>query len=359
MFPESWGGLVVPAINWLIFLVAAVLFYAFHYRRVSPSPSIHGFLGLTFPMKHWASRSGIVDIVMYIGGRFFNSLMAIGNAVMMAVVAGALGAMLVVWLGGSPGFSMGVEAAILLSIAIFVFSELAEYIIHYLEHRVPFLWELHKVHHSARFLTPFTAKRLHPVEVQLGQWLSAVLTGLPVGIAVYLYGLSIVETALIGAAGRAIIPLILLDPLKHSHIPMSFGWFDRIFQSPHMHQLHHSAKYEHWDKNFGSKLSIFDWMFGTMYIPDKDEKLTYGIGRGEHIDEEYDSIVGCYPRPVYAMFKVLVGKRSPHEIPPPASLSPDWPGHAPETAVLPDRQPDRQEATQPVSGSAMGERFTA
>ena len=61
--------------------------------------------------------------------------------------------------------------------------------------------------------------------------------------------------------------------------------------SPHMHQVHHSHAAEHWDKNFGYKLSVWDWMFGTAVKPAKDVKLTYGIGEE---NRNYLSLTGLY-----------------------------------------------------------------
>jgi sterol desaturase/sphingolipid hydroxylase (fatty acid hydroxylase superfamily) len=31
--------------------------------------------------------------------------------------------------------------------------------------------------------------------------------------------------------------------------------------------VHHSANPKHFNKNFGSCLALWDWMFGTLYMP--------------------------------------------------------------------------------------------
>jgi len=62
---------------------------------------------------------------------------------------------------------------------------------------------------------------------------------------------------------------VCVDVFDHSHVPVSFGWLDRIFNGPGLHAIHHSAESRHRDKNFsnGFRLSIWDWIFGTLYLP--------------------------------------------------------------------------------------------
>jgi len=72
--------------------------------------------------------------------------------------------------------------------------------------------------------------------------------------------------------------------LQHSHMWIAFrGLAGRIFISPAHHQVHHSENPKHFNKNFGSCLALWDWMFGTLYVPAKKrEKLTFGVaGRAD------------------------------------------------------------------------------
>jgi len=48
-----------------------------------------------------------------------------------------------------------------------------------------------------------------------------------------------------------------------------------------MHQIHHSAEVRHRDKNFSVTLGLFDWIFGTMYIPEKGEVYRWGLNEEE------------------------------------------------------------------------------
>ena len=45
-----------------------------------------------------------------------------------------------------------------------------------------------------------------------------------------------------------------------------------------MHHVHHSYLDKHWDKNFAAVTSLWDRMFGTLYIPEKDEYTPWGLG---------------------------------------------------------------------------------
>jgi hypothetical protein len=121
------------------------------------------------------------------------------------------------------------------------------------------------------------------------------------------------------ASANMIGTALVLDTLRHSQFPVSFGPLDYILVSPHMHQFHHSARYEDWDHNMGNKLSVWDWMFGTAVIPAKDKPLTFGIGRGAAYDAQYDTVWGVYVAPLIGMVNVLRG-RQPKVLPTPQSL---------------------------------------
>ena len=64
-------------------------------------------------------------------------------------------------------------------------------------------------------------------------------------------------------------------------------FLNRIFISPAQHQIHHSKALKHRDKNLGGQLAIWDWIFGTIYLPDKKEDIQFGVGDGE--DWKYQS----------------------------------------------------------------------
>jgi sterol desaturase/sphingolipid hydroxylase (fatty acid hydroxylase superfamily) len=67
--------------------------------------------------------------------------------------------------------------------------------------------------------------------------------------------------------------------LQHTQLWISFtGWLGHLFMSPAHHQIHHSRNPAHFNKNLGSCLAVWDWIFGTLYIPSRhSEKLEFGV----------------------------------------------------------------------------------
>jgi sterol desaturase/sphingolipid hydroxylase (fatty acid hydroxylase superfamily) len=167
----------------------------------------------------------------------------------------------------------------LITFAIFIAYEWAYWFDHYLSHRVPFLWEFHKVHHTAEVLTPITIFRVHPIDTIVFYNLLALAVGVTEGAICYLMGTPVEGFTLWNKNLLMMVAGILLQQLQHTHFWIPFtGIWGKIFLSPAHHQIHHSANPVHFNKNLGGNLSIFDWLFGTLYIPAKKrEKLTFGV----------------------------------------------------------------------------------
>ncbi len=162
---------------------------------------------------------------------------------------------------------------------LFLAYELGYWFNHWLSHKVPFLWEFHKVHHSAEVLTPLTNFRVHPVYAVIFANILAFSAAVANGFGHYLFGDTTHQFAL---ADTNIILVLFIHAyvhLQHSHMWIAFrGLAGRIFISPAHHQVHHSENPKHFNKNFGSCLALWDWMFGTLYVPAKKrEKLTFGV----------------------------------------------------------------------------------
>ena len=66
--------------------------------------------------------------------------------------------------------------------------------------------------------------------------------------------------------------------LRHSHISIQYPRaIERIFMSPAQHHLHHSSDIQHFDKNFGVALSVWDRMAGS-FLHSTQTPFTFGIG---------------------------------------------------------------------------------
>ena len=158
--------------------------------------------------------------------------------------------------------------------------ELAYWSAHYAFHKIPALWEFHKVHHSAEVMTTLTELRQHPVEIiAFMNWIG-LATGIVFGAMTYVFGPGVRPFTLLN--GNVLIMMFLLTygHLRHSHMWIAFtGLAGRILQSPAHHQIHHSTNPAHFDKNLGFALAVWDWAFGTLAIPARTrEPIVFGVG---------------------------------------------------------------------------------
>jgi sterol desaturase/sphingolipid hydroxylase (fatty acid hydroxylase superfamily) len=175
-----------------------------------------------------------------------------------------------------------------------------------LQHRFEWLWQFHKVHHSAEVLTPITSFRLHPVDLFLMHSFPGLLTGLVQGVFDYASGGAIGYLSFFGLhAGIALYNLV--GNLRHSHVWVSYGPLNKWLICPAMHQIHHSALPRHFGCNVGYALTIWDRLLGTHYAPESYEEFPMGLGEGN--DHEYHGIWAMYWRPVKDFVAYLQGRR--------------------------------------------------
>ena len=153
------------------------------------------------------------------------------------------------------------------SLVIFVAYHFGRYLGHWIQHRSSILWEFHKAHHSAEVLTPVTSFRVHPVDLLIMSTVPGLFTGLVTGITQSMAGPAIGPVTVLGmhaftAAYHA------TSHLRHSSVWLSFGLkLSRVFVSPAQHQIHHSFAERHLHRNLGWALAVWDWLFGTLYVP--------------------------------------------------------------------------------------------
>ena len=119
--------------------------------------------------------------------------------------------------------------------------ELAYWFAHYCFHKVPALWEFHKVHHSAEVMTTLTELRQHPVEIIAFMNLIGLSTGIVFGAMTYAFGPGVRPFTLLNGNILTMAFLLTYGHLRHSHMWIAFtGVAGRILQSPAHHQIHHS-----------------------------------------------------------------------------------------------------------------------
>ena len=197
----------------------------------------------------------------------------------------------------------GMEIIILYTTVSFVVSDFMSYWAHRIMHQFPWLWEFHKVHHSAEIMTPLTLYRAHPLDLCISASFRVLAYSLVSGIFLYIYP-NIESLATV--AGVSIFWLFFnatTANLRHSHIWISFGpTIEKFMMSPAQHQIHHSTQVKHFDKNFGNDLSLWDYLFKTAYITDSREEITFGLGKN---NERMSSLQQIYIKPFIKSFKIL------------------------------------------------------
>jgi sterol desaturase/sphingolipid hydroxylase (fatty acid hydroxylase superfamily) len=162
-----------------------------------------------------------------------------------------------------------------------------------------------------------TNYRVHPVDTVVFYNVLAVFVGLAGGVLTYLLGPASDPFALSGTNLILAGFLFATIHLQHSHlwIPAP-GRLGRVLLSPAHHQLHHSTNPQHFNKNFGSCLAVWDWLFGTLQIPTrKRQRLTFGI---EPLQRSHHTVIGALVMPVFqALAKLIPWGRQPVPTSPP------------------------------------------
>ena len=201
---------------------------------------------------------------------------------------------------------------ILYTLTLFIFSDLTRYWLHRLLHTLPWLWEIHKVHHSAKVLTPMTFYRIHPIENILFGLRYALSIGLITGIFIYFFGAKLGIIEVLGVNILLFVFSAIGSNLRHSHIPLSYPKvIENLLISPKMHQIHHSTKF--YNKNFGGYLALWDWMFGSLKTSKNVGSITFGIKKSEMMN--YDSLLKLLLIPIInIIIKTKVKKKEDYEI---------------------------------------------
>jgi sterol desaturase/sphingolipid hydroxylase (fatty acid hydroxylase superfamily) len=281
------------------FFGAGGINFLVHTVRNRQSFSLKELFKHCVPFDIFHSKSFHMDVMMNIIHAATDSIFRAPGLFVMALVSNYAARCLTHFIPHYAAGPFGYLAAFICVISIFVAVELSDYIVHYYEHKIPILWELHKVHHSADCINPLTSRRGHSIPLVYSGILVGFIVGTTNGLLMFLFNISFAEAMVLSAVQSKMGNLWTLSPLKHSHIPVGFGWFDKIFISPHMHQVHHSKLQQHWDKNFGNNLSIFDWLFNTGYKPARGEKVIYGIAGYSDADlQMFNTLNGAFISPI-------------------------------------------------------------
>ena len=243
------------------------------------SPIKGSFIKYIFNKKVWTSGSARVDYYFW----FFNSLIKvilIGPFIKAHLyLAQDIADLSHRFIASSPNMSQSL-AIVLYTICLFLVNDFLSYFVHLLLHKIPFLWRIHKTHHSATVLNPFTQYRIHPLELILHQGRYIISFALVTGLFEYLSNGQINLIAVLGVNVLGFAFRAIGSNLRHSHVKFKYPEaIEKIFMSPYQHQIHHSDKEEHFDKNLGSALSIWDYLGKTLLTSKQIKRLNFGLGK--------------------------------------------------------------------------------
>lgn len=154
--------------------------------------------------------------------------------------------------------------------------DLAIYLQHRALHRLPWLWPLHRVHHSDIEFDATTGLRFHPGEILLSlAWkmlLVAALGAAPLAVLLFELGLSSFS---LWSHANLRYPAALERVLR------------TLLVTPEVHRAHHSVFREEHDRNYGSVLLVWDRLFGSYlaHPGEGHERMRIGLrawrGQGE------------------------------------------------------------------------------
>lgn len=237
------------------------------------------FQKLVFRKKYWWNTSTKIDYQIY----FLNSLFKIFLFIPFLDFSFKISKLTILFLLKANqhqpvSLSASYFNLLLFSVFAFVFDDFLRFFHHLMMHKIPILWKLHKTHHSAKILTPLSLYRIHPLESAMATVRNSLSTGVSIGLFIFLFNSQFSIVTVFGINLFGFLFNFLGSNLRHSHIPVSFGWLEWIFISPKQHQIHHSTNPLYYDKNFGVSLTLWDGLLGSLVRSQAVEgKLSFGL----------------------------------------------------------------------------------
>ncbi len=213
-----------------------------------------------------------------------NLALGLLNSVVIAVVFAGLWVATAVWAdeqgigllnvlrdtAGLPGWAHAMGAVLLLDVWTYLW--------HRMNHRAPFLWRFHRVHHADAQMDVTTASRFHVGEIMLS---SALRIPLIVLIGAYAWELVLYETLMFAVV-----------QFHHANLALSprLDWVLRlVIVTPAMHKVHHSRYQPETDSNYSSLFSWWDRLFRSFRLRTHLEEIELGL---DAFDKPEDATLG-------------------------------------------------------------------
>ncbi|MFC2176559.1 sterol desaturase family protein [Bacteroidota bacterium] len=166
----------------------------------------------------------------------------------------------------------------------FILNDFVQWFTHVLLHKYPVLWRFHKVHHSVQEMGFAAHLRYH--------WMENIFYKPLKTLVVMLIGGFEPEQAFF-----IHFVAITIGHLNHANVRITWGPLKYVFNNSVMHLYHHAMNLPENrpnGMNYGISLSIWDYLFGTNYIP-QSEDGSYELG-----------FPGINQFPVHSFWKQLI-----------------------------------------------------
>ena len=275
IFTDLESGMAWPYLLASLVVAGGVFLWSGPVDRQS-SRSFGAFL---FPREVYLHASAILDYKFHAINLCLKFLLYVPIMVGMGTVGyKIMSALLIGFCSWQPPGRLSTAQALGAAFGFFLLYDCINYWTHVCFHKIPALWAFHKVHHSAQVLTPVTAYRGHPMELFLPAFMQMPVIGLASVFYQNVVPRDLEVTTIFGVGLFAFVFGLFGHHLQHSHVWLSFGpLLSRLYISPAQHQIHHSRDVRHSNKNFGVKFALWDWLFGTLYVPTCRESLRVGL----------------------------------------------------------------------------------
>ncbi|HMZ73951.1 MAG TPA: sterol desaturase family protein [Saprospiraceae bacterium] len=166
-------------------------------------------------------------------------------------------------------------------LTMFLVADFIQWSTHVLLHRVPFLWEFHKVHHSVEQMGFAAHLRYH--------WMETIVYKTIQYIPLAMIGFGLKDFFILH------IITVTIGHLNHSNLNITYGPLKYILNNPAMHIWHHAKEIPNkYGVNFGISLSLWDYLFKTAYLPKSGRDIELGFDNVDKFPKTFISQV-VYP----------------------------------------------------------------
>jgi len=162
-------------------------------------------------------------------------------------------------------------------LVFFLVTDFVQWNTHRLLHRIPFLWNFHKVHHSVKEMGFAAHLRYH--------WMEPIVykSILYIPLAI-IGGYNVTDVAIVHFSA------LTIGHLNHANLGWDYGVLKYIFNNPKMHIWHHAKalpKSHRYGVNFGISLSLWDYLFKTDHIPFNGKDIELGFDQDENFPQTF------------------------------------------------------------------------